>query len=42
MWAWAEEQAKAEKEGREVKRQMFLPLVNLSKEHPNLKNKFYE
>ncbi|EUC44336.1 hypothetical protein COCMIDRAFT_98397 [Bipolaris oryzae ATCC 44560] len=36
MWAWAGEQAKAEKEGKEVKRKMFLPLVNLWREYPEL------
>lgn len=38
MWAWAGEQAQAEKEGREVERKMFLPLVNLWREYPELKN----
>ncbi|KAH7064110.1 NUDIX hydrolase domain-like protein [Paraphoma chrysanthemicola] len=32
MWAWAGEQAKAEEEGKEVKRVLFLPLVNLWRE----------
>ncbi|KAH7549156.1 glycoside hydrolase family 26 protein [Bipolaris maydis] len=36
MWAWAGEQAAAEKEGREVKRKMFLPLVNLWRDYPEL------
>jgi 8-oxo-dGTP diphosphatase len=38
MWAWAGEQAKAEKEGKEVKRRLFLPLVNLWREYPELKD----
>ncbi|RAR14883.1 glycoside hydrolase family 26 protein [Stemphylium lycopersici] len=38
MWTWAGEQAQAEKEGREVQRKMFLPLVNLWREYPDLKN----
>ena len=38
MWTWAGEQAKAEKEGREVNKQMFLPLVNLWREYPELEN----
>jgi 8-oxo-dGTP diphosphatase len=38
MWTWAGEQAEAEKEGKEVKRRMFLPLVNLWREYPELKD----
>jgi 8-oxo-dGTP diphosphatase len=38
MWAWAGEQAKAEEEGREVKKKLFLPLVNLWREYPELKH----
>ncbi|KAJ8107787.1 hypothetical protein OPT61_g8622 [Boeremia exigua] len=38
MWSWAGEQAKAEDEGREVKKPMFLPLVNLWREYPELEN----
>lgn len=36
MWAWAGEQARAEDEGRQVERKMFLPLVNLWREYPEL------
>ncbi|KAF2850427.1 hypothetical protein T440DRAFT_555000 [Plenodomus tracheiphilus IPT5] len=38
MWAWAKEQSVAEDEGREVERKMFLPLVNLYREHPELED----
>lgn len=38
MWTWAGEQATAEAEGTEVKKQMFLPLVNLRREYPELEN----
>ena len=38
MWAWAGEQAEAEKNGIETKKQMFLPLVNLWRERPELKD----
>jgi 8-oxo-dGTP diphosphatase len=38
MWQWAREQARAEDEGREVGRRMFLPLVNLWREYPELEN----
>lgn len=38
MWTWAGEQAKAEKEGTEVKKDLFLPLVNLWREYPELEN----
>ena len=38
MWAWAGEQAEAEKNGTEIKKQMFLPLVNLWRERPELKD----
>jgi 8-oxo-dGTP diphosphatase len=38
MWTWAGEQAKAEKAGTDVKKQMFLPLVNLWREYPELEN----
>ncbi|KAH8729071.1 NUDIX hydrolase domain-like protein [Phaeosphaeriaceae sp. PMI808] len=38
MWAWAGEQARAEDEGREVERRMFLPLVNLWREYPEMEN----
>jgi 8-oxo-dGTP diphosphatase len=36
MWSWAGEQAEAEKEGREVKKRLFLPLVNLWRDYPEL------
>jgi hypothetical protein len=38
MWAWAGEQAEAEKNATEIKKQMFLPLVNLWRERPELKD----
>lgn len=38
MWTWAGEQAKAEEAGTDVKKQMFLPLVNLWREYPELEN----
>ncbi|KAF3039804.1 hypothetical protein E8E11_000793 [Didymella keratinophila] len=38
MWAWAGEQAEAEKNGTEIKKQMFLPLVNLWRERPEVKD----
>jgi 8-oxo-dGTP diphosphatase len=37
MWAWAGEQAQAEDEGREAQTKMFLPLVNLFREYPEMK-----
>ena len=40
MWAWAKEQAEAEAEGREVKKKMFRPLVNLYLERPELESLF--
>ncbi|KAI8931234.1 hypothetical protein NX059_011582 [Plenodomus lindquistii] len=38
MWAWAKEQAEAEDAGRQVGRKMFLPLVNLWREYPELEH----
>jgi 8-oxo-dGTP diphosphatase len=38
MWAWAKEQAQAEDEGREVQKRMFLPLVNLWREYPEMEH----
>lgn len=38
MWAWAGEEARARDEGREVQRKLFLPLVNLWRERPELEN----
>jgi 8-oxo-dGTP diphosphatase len=38
MWRWAGEQAQAEKEVREAKRKLFLPLVNLWREYPEMEN----
>jgi 8-oxo-dGTP diphosphatase len=38
MWAWAGEQAKAEEERKEVKKRLFLPLVNLWREYPEMKD----
>jgi 8-oxo-dGTP diphosphatase len=42
MWAWAGEQAEAEKNGTEIKKQMFLPLVNLWRTYPELKDALCE
>lgn len=36
MWQWAKEQAEAEAEGKEVKKRMFLPLVNLYRDYPEM------
>jgi 8-oxo-dGTP diphosphatase len=36
MWAWALDQGRAEDEGREVQKRMFLPLVNLVRTYPEL------
>ncbi|KAF2636762.1 hypothetical protein P280DRAFT_434329 [Massarina eburnea CBS 473.64] len=36
MWQWSREQAEAEAEGKEVKKNMFLPLVNLYREYPEM------
>jgi 8-oxo-dGTP diphosphatase len=38
MWTWAKEQAQAERKGEEVRKKMFLPLVNLWREYPKLEN----
>lgn len=38
MWQWSGEQAKAEKEGKEIKKEMFLPLLNLWRNYPELEN----
>jgi len=38
MWTWAGEQAKAEQEGKEVQKNLFLPLVNLWREYPEMKD----
>jgi 8-oxo-dGTP diphosphatase len=38
MWTWAGEQAKAEQEGKEVQKNLFLPLVNLWREYPEFKD----
>jgi 8-oxo-dGTP diphosphatase len=38
MWSWAAAQAEAEDEGREVQKKMFLPLVNLFREYPEMRN----
>jgi 8-oxo-dGTP diphosphatase len=42
MWEWAGEQARAEKDGEEVKRRLFLPLVNLWREYPEMKDALVE
>ncbi|KAH7120796.1 NUDIX hydrolase domain-like protein [Dendryphion nanum] len=36
MWAWAKAQAEAEDSGREVQKKMFMPLVNLYRDYPEL------
>jgi 8-oxo-dGTP diphosphatase len=38
MWIWAGEQAKAEQEGKKVQKHLFLPLVNLWREYPEMKD----
>ncbi|KAF2791029.1 hypothetical protein K505DRAFT_327167 [Melanomma pulvis-pyrius CBS 109.77] len=38
MWQWAEQHAEAEASGQEVKRRMFLPVVNLYREYPELEH----
>jgi 8-oxo-dGTP diphosphatase len=38
MWTWSAAQAKAEDEGREVQKKMFLPLVNLYRDYPEMRN----
>jgi 8-oxo-dGTP diphosphatase len=38
MWLWAREEAEAREKGEEVKRKMFLPLVNLYRQYPELEN----
>lgn len=38
MWTWSKEQAEAEAAGKEVQRKMFLPLVNLIREYPELED----
>jgi 8-oxo-dGTP diphosphatase len=38
MWKWAGEQAEAEKEGKKSERTLFLPLVNLWREYPEMAN----
>ena len=38
MWAWAKAQAVAEDEGMTTEKQMFLPLVNLRREYPELEH----
>lgn len=38
MWKWAGEQAKAEEEGKLPERKLFLPLVNLWREYPDMEN----
>lgn len=38
MWAWSKAQALAEDAGKPVDRKMFLPLVNLYREYPELEN----
>ena len=38
MWAWCGEQAAAEEKGIESGKKMFLPLVNLRREYPELRD----
>lgn len=42
MWTWAGEQAEAEKLGQKSKKELFLPLVNLWREYPELENALVE
>lgn len=42
MWAWAGEQAETEKLGQKFKKELFLPLVNLRREYPELENALVE
>ena len=38
MWQWSREQAEAEAVGKEVQRHMFLPLVNLYRDYPEMEH----
>jgi 8-oxo-dGTP diphosphatase len=38
MWQWSKEQAEAEAKGEEVKKRMFLPLVNLYRDYPEMEH----
>ncbi|KAF2180614.1 hypothetical protein K469DRAFT_714615 [Zopfia rhizophila CBS 207.26] len=38
LWNWAKAQAEAEREGSEVKAKMFLPIVNLYRDYPDLEH----
>jgi len=38
LWAWAKDHAQAETEQREPQKKMFLPLVNLYRQYPELEN----
>jgi 8-oxo-dGTP diphosphatase len=38
MWDWAKQQADAEASGRRVERKMFLPIVNLYRDFPELEH----
>lgn len=38
MWTWIGEEVQAEKEGKMTERKMFLPLLNLYKEYPELEH----
>jgi 8-oxo-dGTP diphosphatase len=38
MWLWAREEAEAREKGEVVERKMFLPLVNLYRQYPELEN----
>jgi 8-oxo-dGTP diphosphatase len=38
LWRWAKEQAEAEAGGVEVRKQLFLPLVNLYRDYPDMEH----
>lgn len=38
MWDWAKKQCEAEATGGKVEKKMFLPLVNLYREYPELEH----
>jgi 8-oxo-dGTP diphosphatase len=38
MWEWAKRQAEAEKEGEEVGKRVFRPLVNLYLNYPEMEH----
>jgi len=38
MWEWAKQQAEAEAKGQKVGRRMFIPIVNLYRDYPELEH----